>query len=262
MRIHQYCVYKSFLLFGWLYCSQDLLPQKPTIPFNKNLFLSSLQQALNSTFNDNKRKLFLSMINIIIADNDNIDVKNCSFGVDKFELIWEKIVDYTFGIDNKEKYFPHARWHIFEEDSIKQSNALEPDTIMQYDGKTYVLDAKYYKYGITKNIKDLPTTSSIQKQITYGKYIQTNFKEDVYNAFIMPYKSINTDKYKFVGIATADWEKYDKDTCNYAYVLGILADTKWLISNITQYSMQEIEVLSALIETSLSEQKEIINTAN
>ena len=64
--------------------------------------------------------------------------------------------------------------------------------------------------------KDLPNSSSINKQITYGEYIAKNidmlkkyensFK--VYNAFLMPYESkeINEEKYKWIGEAYSEWK--------------------------------------------------------
>jgi hypothetical protein len=47
-RIHEWCVYESFMKLGWLYT--DLLPMKPTIKFNKKMFLSILNQELISAF--------------------------------------------------------------------------------------------------------------------------------------------------------------------------------------------------------------------
>lgn len=72
-KIHEYCVRESFEKLGWLYLSNDILPKKPTIKFNKKIFLSVLNDALNNTFNDNKQLLFTSMINIINNKDENID---------------------------------------------------------------------------------------------------------------------------------------------------------------------------------------------
>lgn len=63
---------------------------------------------------------------------------------------------------------------------------------MLYNNNIYVLDAKYYKYGATKNRFDLPESASINKQITYGEYIdaQADLKNPdsvIYNAFLMPF---------------------------------------------------------------------------
>ena len=38
------------------------------------------------------------------------------------------------------------------------------------NNKVYILDAKYYRYGTTFFAGDMPETTSIQKQITYGEY--------------------------------------------------------------------------------------------
>lgn len=254
-QIHKYCVYFCFLKFGWLFFASDYVPEKPQIPFNKKLFSNVLSVALNETYNDQKRILFQSMINVINDNDENISVNNISIGVNRFDPIWERMIDYVFGEDNKEKYFPHATWHIIKNNKVEQSSALEPDTIMKYNGKIYVLDAKYYQYGITNQLSDLPATSSIQKQITYGKHIAEQIKEttenDVYNAFIMPYAAMDNEIFKFTSVATADWETYDKSTFNYAYVLGMLLDTKWLITNFVRHNNEEIEKLASAIENSL-----------
>lgn len=254
-QIHKYCVYFSFLKFGWLFFTNEFVPQKPEIPYNKKLFFSVLRQALSETYNDQKRKLFQSMINIIQDNEEEISLDSTSVGVNKFDPIWERMIDYVFGEEDKEKYFPHATWHIIKNGRIEKSSALEPDTIMKYQDKIFVLDAKYYQYGITGFISDLPATSSIQKQITYGKHISEQMNEvpenNVYNAFIMPYESKDDEMIKFTSVATADWEDYNSETKNYAYVLGILLDTKWIISNYVKHNMDEIEKMADMIEKSL-----------
>lgn len=68
----------------------------------------------------------------------------------------------------------------------------------------------------------------------------------------MPYDSTDSEKYKFVSVATADWETYDENTKNYAYVIGILLDTKWLMSNYVRRNITEIELLADEIESSIS----------
>lgn len=257
-QIHEYCVYKSFFKFGWLYFSSDYLPQKPRIKAEEKLFISVLKAELNNTFNDEKKILFQSMINVLLDNKGGVDNLNARIGVTQFEYVWERLIDYVFGESDKGRYFPHATWHIIKDGKLEQSSALEPDTIMKYGGKIYVLDAKYYQYGITGWVGDLPQTSSIQKQITYGKHIarmdevQTN---DVFNAFIMPFQSNTEETYKFVSVGTADWELYTADAMNYAYVLGILVDTKHLMSSYSKHNEIAIEQLSDLIEESLDKFK-------
>ena len=251
-KIHQYCVYESFVKLGWLYLSSDALPQKPTIRFNRRLFLSVIREELANTFNDKKRMLFNSMINIIENCSEDVEsVNNFYYGVHRFEYVWENIIDYVFGESNKDKYFPHATWHLIGKSGKIESSALEPDTIIKLGDKIFIIDAKYYKYGITNNPMHLPGSSSIQKQITYAEYVENNFgvdKDSIYNAFLLPFeKGASDDNFKFVSVATADWKEYSNTTPNYNFVLGILVDTKYLIENYTRQSKKDIFELSDLI---------------
>ena len=69
----------------------------------------------------------------------------------------------------------------------------------------------------------------------------------------MPFNSCGGENTKFVSVGTADWERYTPQTLNYAYVLGILLDTKWLLTEYTRHDASEIEQMANLIETSLSQ---------
>lgn len=254
-RIHEYCVYESFSKLGWLYLSTAYLPKKPSLRFSKKMFLATLNDALKNTFNSEKKLLFSSMIDIVNCTEDQSDTRDFQFGVSRFEYVWENLIDYVFGEDNKDIYFPHAKWHIINGNRT-ESSALEPDTVMKHDGKFYILDAKYYKFGITGLPVHLPATSSIQKQITYGEYISArHFAEsnDIYNAFVMPFAACDGDgPLKFVSVGTADWIEYSPETENYKYVLGILLDTKHIMQTYSRHNAREIFDMSQLILESIS----------
>ena len=258
-KIHEYCVYESFTKLGWLYLSTAYLPKKPSIRFNKKMFLTTLNDALKNTFNSDKKLLFSSMIEIVNFIEEQADLREFQFGVTRFEYVWEKLIDYVFGESNKEIYFPHAKWHIIAGNRT-ESSALEPDTVMKYDGKFYILDAKYYKFGITGLSVHLPATSSIQKQITYGDYIATRHtveSNNIYNAFVMPYAANSGDDIiKFVSVGTADWIKYSPKTENHKYVLGLLLDTKHLINTHFRQNGKAIQKMSKLITDSLKKYRE------
>ena len=255
-KIHEFCVYESFSKFGWLYLSSVYLPQKPTIRFNKKMFLATLNDALKNTFNSDKKRLFSSMIDIVNCSEEQVDSKGFHYGVSHFEYVWENLIDYVFGESNKDIYFPHAKWHIIN-GRHTESSALEPDTVMKYGGKFFILDAKYYKFGITGLSTHLPATSSIQKQITYGEYIAAkHFAEssDIYNAFVMPYSAGKNDEpLKFVSVGTADWIEYLPETENYKYVLGILLDTNHIMQTYTRHNAREILKMSQLIVNAILE---------
>ena len=247
-QIHKYCVYESFIKLGWLYT--NFVPMKPHIKFNRQMFLSIIQERMGQTFNDETRELFLAMINIIKSISEDEDSNNFMFGTNRFEYVWEKIIDTVYGINNKEEYFPKTTWEL-EYNNDRENNELEPDTIMIVNNKIYVLDAKYYKYGATKIAAHLPNSASINKQITYGEYIAQNKKfEKIYNAFIMPYDKnkkifLGNEDYKFIGTAKSQWKNNDK---SYECVQGILLDIKHIMNNYSRLNIEEIEKLSQIIE--------------
>ena len=258
-KIHEYCVYEAFSKLGWLYLNSTYVPRKPSIKFNKKMFLSVLNDALKNTFNNNKKMLFGSMIEIIKQADEKADFPDVSYGVTKFEHIWERLIDHVFGEDNKNDYFPHGHYTIIKDGKVTESSALEPDTIMKVGDRIFILDAKYYKYGIIPYPGFLPPTSSIHKQITYGDYVFTNRFADenkIYNAFILPFESHDEDVLKFVSVGTGDWIHYDKETSNYKYVLAILLDTKYIMDTYSKHNMKDIDKMSRFIEESLKGYKQ------
>ena len=249
--IHEYCVFDSMRKIGWLFTSAQ--PANPRIKLNVKLFRAVLTDKLRNTFNDRNRTLFNNML-AIVDYLQNEDVPVCyKCGTSRFEYVWEALVDKVFGIEEKEFYFPKTTWTV---GTTKRDNAcLEPDTIMIYDGNVYVLDAKYYKYGVTRALWDLPESTSINKQITYGEFIaeEEKFKRvhgeffKTYNAFIMPYNRTkwSSRDYLACGIATSDWKHGQKE---YETVVGVLVDIKHLMRTGAHENEQEISMLAKVIE--------------
>lgn len=236
-NIHKYCVYHAFQRLGWLYTSQ-IIPN-PGITLNKRVFLEELKKHYRYSNIDRDKRLFKSMIAMIEFIDDRIIDKSFYFGTDNFEYVWERIIDKVFGIPNKDDYFPKAVWQ--ERHGVKkgqETHPLIPDTIMIYNNKLYILDAKYYRYGATHDSNHLPDTSSINKQITYGEYImKTKSLNDssLFNAFIMPYDAnsnlFETNEFAAnVAEATGKWRLNDK---NYEKIQGIVIDVRTLLLNHT-----------------------------
>lgn len=140
-----------------------------------------------------------------------------------------------------------------------------PDTIMIYNGKYYILDAKYYKYGWTGNPAHLPNGSSINKQITYGEYLEKYKNVDtdsLFNAFIMPYNMAKnhfklTSVVGNIGEAVGDW-RYNKKY--YERIQGIVMDTRYLMYHYSGNTMKEKIVLAECIEVVFGN-KEITSTS-
>ncbi len=258
-RIHKYCVHESFDKIGWLYTTNK--PEQPDIMFNRTQFLVTLNDKLSNTNNDNDKKLFRSMIAMIEFMDDKTIDKQFYFGTDRFESVWEKLIDKFFGESNKHDYFPRARWtEKYGPAKGRASSALEPDTIMIYKDKYYVLDAKYYRYGIFPRlgINALPQSSDINKQITYGQFVKNNkapLGSKVFNAFILPFnKSYNAFKitswFGNVAEAIGDWTT-SPDI--YERIQGIVVDTRYLLKNYDGNHDKDKELLSIEIEKVLTD---------
>lgn len=236
-EINKYCVYQSFERLGWLYSTD--MPPKPSIDFDKNRFLAILRIKLNHTNNDEDRRLFRAMVAMIeFIDEKTLD-KQFYFGTEHFEKVWERLIDVTFGIKEKEEYFPRTSWK--ERFGAKKNtpfHALEPDSIMVIGDNYFVLDAKYYRYGDTGMVGHLPESTSINKQITYGEYVY-NVKlnrlsggQRLYNAFIMPFNMKSNpfgihNWYGNVAEAIGDWRGGSKKA--FERIQGIVIDVRYLM---------------------------------
>ena len=258
--IHEYCVYESFDKMGWLFSNS--MPQMSRIKFNYRMFKGILMDKIASTFNDNNKMLFRNLLAIIDYTGSGFSTKKFQYGTYRFEYVWESLVDKVYGISGKEEFFPKTYWNI--DKNVVPNACLEPDTIMLCNNDVYVLDAKYYKYGATKRAVDLPESTSINKQITYGEYIdeQKKFRQKygdnmkVYNAFLMPFNSksdkwMTEDKVIRIGQAYGDWKTNLK---SYEKVQGIVVDIKYLMKLSTRQNEEEIRVLADKIAKYVDEE--------
>ena len=131
-----------------------------------------------------------------------------------------------------------------------------PDTFLIYYDKYYILDAKCYKYGWTGIPDHLPNSSSINKQITYGEYLE-KYKgvntDSLFNAFIMPYNKAKncfnlTSVVANIGEAVGDW-RYNKKY--YERIQGIVMDTRHLMYHYSGKPIKEKVALAECIEAVL-----------
>lgn len=252
-QINRFCVYEAFAKLGWLYVSY-----KPS-PVNSHpdvkMSIAIVNSKLVNTNDDRKRSLFQGMKDMLEYMDEKTTEKQFYFGTDDFDHVWEKLIDRAFGEKDKQKYFPRTRW-LLDYGKYKENHPLIPDTIMIYNGKYYVLDAKYYKYGWTGNPVHLPNASSINKQITYGEYLKRLISVDnhsLFNAFIMPY---NAAKNFFglnsavgnIGEAVGDWRE---NKLNFERIQGIVMDTRYLLYHYTGNPIKEKIALADCIEAIL-----------
>lgn len=134
---------------------------------------------------------------------------------------------------------------------------------------TYIIDAKMYQYGFTRNTRDLPETSSMQKQITYGDFIK-NFVDSltkIRNVFILPYNKmlptfhldINSEKKRvlkddiiYIGEASVNCrDNYRVE--DYDRIFTFLIDFNYLLRSYRKREDLCINNLTAKVESSLKE---------
>jgi hypothetical protein len=241
--VHKFCVKESARLIGLLYGVSENEVEDSELLFDYELFAEVIQDKIASTFNDKHLELFLAMLKMVryLGKKENRsedgNKEEPFFGVNTFAPVWEGMVDRIFGNLpqglSKGDFNPHLKWNganldvESEEEKVlddPKRSTLRPDTIMETeipeqvgDDKVgvFILDSKYYKFGITHNKAHLPGAESVCKQMAYAEYVETHWKrifgldssnaahsqnddatgsaqddtlrKSIYNAFIMPY---------------------------------------------------------------------------
>lgn len=253
-QIHRFCVYEAFEKMGWLYV--PFMPDKPGPHPGIKESIYILDKKLVATNDDVEQELFNAMRDMLIYIDERSSDKQYFFGTDYFENVWERMIDKAFGVEDKEQYFPRTRW-LLDYGRDKEKRPLQPDTIMIYGDKYYVLDAKLYRYGWDPKPEHLPNSADINKQITYGEYIERTRNlpnEKLYNAFIMPYNKENNlfmlnSNIGNIGEAVSDWKTNVK---NYERIQGIVVDTRYLMYNYIGTSERQKKEMAMCIEKVLT----------
>lgn len=230
----KYIVEKCIENIGWLY-PNVYIERGNKLPYSVQASINILKRELQITNIDSIKQLIRHMIEFLqYVGNDKSKQKLKEYKTKYFMNIWEDMLNEILGNEDANKYYPNAQWHI-NGDTTDASN-LRPDVILRLENKVYVIDAKYYKYGITGNVSDLPQSSDITKQLLYSSYITSNFEYVLYSydSFVLPYRSNNEECFKFVGNATVAIDEFKNKN-----VVCILADTKQIME---QYiNMDELD---------------------
>jgi hypothetical protein len=248
-QIHKHCLIESYKRFGFLFGFPNT--EKPTIPFNRGMFLSILKLKISHTFNENDLQLFQSMVSIIESTGNETN-KDMFYGTFEFHHIWETLINETFGIQNKKRYNPHYQYYKVEnghETEARPPVPLKPDTIMKEGDDTFILDAKFYRFGVSGDFRDVPEAESITKQMAYAEFVENKLGvngNNIYNAFILPYPSPNPtpdyDMEKKFSIKV-DWKPNNR---KYETIDGIVLDTKTLMYR-HKFSSESIRKLAEII---------------
>ena len=281
-QVHKFCVHDALVKLGFLFGIEP--SEEPLLDFDYDLFCNAIHSKLAKTFNDRDLRLLADLARIVeyLAGHRTEDGKTADdfyFGVNKFAPVWEAMVDKIFGKlpqgVAKDKFNPHCEWDLSSgaRGYENPNYAMRPDTIMwdEESNRLYVLDAKYYKFGVTGSASDLPSSGSICKQIAYAEYVETHWKtilgvdsiatpstslqngtqpKPIYNAFLLPYcfDADNTQlppddgfetrpcKMRFIGYCHGNWKNLDArpgegDYRPYHRIAGILLDIRSVMEN-------------------------------
>ena len=262
---HKWCVFDSVRKIGWLFSINEksvFVPQAVDSVIKK--YIRAIKTELMRTFDDIKKMRLNHMIKVLTGVDDSDRTKEIVYGVDKYHYVYERMVDYVFSnITDITKYNPNAKWYLKKNNmEATDASSLRPDTIRleqiadseNNEKDAYILDAKFYRFGTTGSESDLPTTTSIQKQITYGDNIICNLREkenirNVYNAFILPYNKKNNpfnynSDLEYIGYSEANWRK---DELLHSRVCAFLMDTKHLVTTWSMGNCKE-DVLKLIEE--------------
>ncbi|OWV11675.1 LlaJI family restriction endonuclease [Fibrobacter sp. UWB5] len=269
--VHKFCVKESARLIGSLYGILENEVEESELLFDYELFAEVIQDKIAATFNDKHLELFHAMLKMVryLGNEENRGEDGSEneplFGVNTFAPVWEAMVDRIFGKlpqgVAKDKFNPHLRWNDGRRDekldeseeeivlNDPKRSTLRPDTIMVVGEGVYILDSKYYKYGLTGFNSHLPGAESVCKQIAYAEYVEKmeenpstslHFAQDdtlsIYNAFIMPYcaeaegtlASSAIFQMKRAGYIYGDWKDCKRP---YHKIHCILLDMKSVMRN-------------------------------
>lgn len=267
--VHKYCVKASAKLIGPLYGVSENEVEDSELLFDYELFAEVIQDKIAATFNDKHLELFHAMLKVVrhLGNKENRgengEEPETLFGVNTFAPIWEGMVDKIFGNLpqglSKSDFNPHLMWNganldvESEEEKVlndPKRSTLRPDTIMVDGDNLFVLDSKYYKFGITHNKAHLPGAESVCKQMAYAEYVEQKrgyAPEHIFNAFIMPYCAGSEDAsassapfgMKSEGYIYGDWKEINKQTDGkqnskyrpYHKIACILLDVKSVMQN-------------------------------
>ena len=252
-ELNKVCVYESFEKLGWLY--GGLTTQKTTFTFDTKQAIAILDLKIHQVNDQKIKDLFNAMKAMIKYMDERTVDKQFFFCTNRFEYVWQAMIDKVFGIADKDRYFPRAKWVVRQgTDKGIPRHTLEPDSIMLIGKKYYVIDAKYYRYGATGRIDHLPNSADINKQITYGEYIKNTSdpgNENLFNAFLMPFNQMNNifgfnEFMGNIGEATGDWRNPPLE--NFEKIQGVVIDVRYLMYHLEGNHDVEKQKLAEVIE--------------
>ena len=211
-QIYKCCLAYSAECIGFLYNVSQTEPSVFRIDSASDVgfMCYQVQKELGKTFNSYKQMLLRHLLTILKGRQGKIKAVSLCMHDKEFEYVFEFLIDSVFGTENVQDFYNDYGYEI--DGKRVTASKLRPDTIMKNpngsDPDYFVLDAKYYNYGYTRDLHDLPQASSIAKQIGYNYYLSNRNRNGqgnkrFYSIFLLPFsQGKNENCIKFVGYAT------------------------------------------------------------
>lgn len=164
-----------------------------------------VQKELGRTFNSYKQMLLRHLLTILKGRQGKIRTVSLCMHDKEFEYVFEFLVNSVFGTEIVQDFYNEYSYKI--DGKRISASKLRPDTIMRNpmmggNPDFYVIDAKYYNYGYTENLRDLPQASAIAKQIGYNYYLSKSEHKTFYSIFLLPFARGEEEKpVKCIGYA-------------------------------------------------------------
>ena len=228
--INKYCIRIAQKYYGWLIHTPAI--DSVSLPISEEASIALIRKELRNTFLDHKKRVLQACLSILKLSHGAQSGKYV-FGTANFHLIWERLVEKVFGSEKREEYYPSASWRLWD-GNICNGGHLRPDSIIENENNLIILDSKYYKYGVTKKLSDLPGMESIGKQILY-KYQVSRHKRVAANVFLLPVNSPR-EKVIFLGSVEPSWDKGSR-------ILAIGIDTRTLMAEALETSNRKLKNL-------------------
>ncbi len=232
-EIYDYCVYRSLnTLFFLTSLPQNLIhPLYKDVKGRRNEYKNCLKEALETTFDDERKLRYRHMFNIVEQDSyGSLSSKNL-IGVSSYAPVYEKEIESLLGnAPNISKYYPEARIQIDGEKESKHLSNLREDTIHIEGDECFIFDSKFYEFG------NMPGAESVEKQIVYGENIELNHNFDshkIFNLFLIPrsFKDEGWDLKDIVKYYGYSFSKWKKGVKNYEFVLIYFIDLNYVLNN-------------------------------
>ncbi len=205
-ELQKYCLNKCSV--GKFICKLDEEKHNVNIIVNEdniNYYINILKKELLSTFEDHKKQLLNSLINILSYYSSNNITSINSYITYEYHYSWECMISYVFG-DNEVLKKDLLPTHEYYPKELGSHSVLLPDTIFSKDDSLFILDSKYYTLGY------LPATSDICKQTEYCRTAKQRLKnsniKQIYNSFILPNKLEDSNIYVNKGYANMVGSEY------------------------------------------------------